>query len=198
MKKLLLILIVGIFLISFASAIENLGNFKQGENINLIQICPSCTYNNITTIKVADGSLLKINKAMDKDGTFYNYTLDSSNATELGEYVVNGIGDLGGVATTWNYKFEVTTSGKGGTENIFLFIIVLVLGYTLNLLGFFNRNTYITILGGIILVFTGLYMINYGIIIFRSNLTLAISYVTLFWGAGSSLWAAVEEIQDNM
>ncbi len=199
MKRLLLTIILGLFLISLTSAGQSsLGTFKQGTDVNLIQTCSSCSEINITQIKLSGGTLLNINEAMQKDGSFFNYTLDKQHTSTLGKYIVNGIGDVDGTNTVFAYDFEVTPSGDSGNENIFLFIIVLVLGYTLNLLGFFNKNTYITILGGIILVFTGLYMINYGIIIFRSNLTLAISYVTLFWGAGSSLWAAVEEIQDSM
>jgi len=93
--------------------------------------------------------------------------------------------------------FQVTPNGDSSTNNIVFYLIIIFLGYGLNLLGFFNRNTYITILGGIILIFVGLFMIQNGVIIFRDNLTLALSYITLFWGAGSALWAAIEEIEEN-
>lgn len=92
----------------------------------------------------------------------------------------------------------VSASGFSTKDTTVFYIIVLALGYILNLIGFFNRNTYITILGGIILIFVGFFILQNGLSLFRNNLTLAISYVTLFWGAGSSLWAAIEEIQENM
>lgn len=128
----------------------------------------------------------------------YYVETDSNNFSFLGEHSVGVFCNTSTQTGGLTFTFEVTPSGKSGTNNILLFIIVLILGYGLNLLGFFNRNSTITILGGIILIFVGLYMLQNGIVIYRDNLTLAISYITLFWGAGSSLWAAIEEIQDNM
>ena len=46
-NKLLTILILSMFLISFAYATEiTLGIFKQGQDISLIQLCGDCTYIN--------------------------------------------------------------------------------------------------------------------------------------------------------
>jgi hypothetical protein len=187
---------MGMFLfnLTFVSA-ESIGTFKQGTNINLTNYCRdgNCSGINITSIKYPNGSSEIINQPMIMNGQegFYEW----SDTLALGTYFFKTTGSNG---ITDEDSFDITPSGNSGNENIFLYIIILILGYTLNLLGFFNRNSVITSLGGIILVFVGLYMINNGIIIFRDSLTLAISYVTLFWGAGSSLWGIIEEIQDNM
>jgi len=135
MNKILLTLILGVFLISFASAeIQTLGTFPVNEEINLIQICSNCTFNNITYIFLPDSTLINFNIQMTKDGTFYNYTLNSGNVTQLGEYIINGIGDLDGVDTDWNYNLFVTTSGAeriNEGEGFTLFSIILILIMTI-------------------------------------------------------------------
>lgn len=140
LKILLLILFIGIFLISFVSpAQSSLGTFKQGEDIELIQTCSDCTYNNITTIKLANGTLLKIDESMTKDGSFFSHTLNSTYTTSLGEYKVNGIGDTGGVDTVWTYSLEVTPNGKTFTTQNAIsylgFIIILLFTFFLTIYG---------------------------------------------------------------
>lgn len=132
-----------------------------------------------------------------EDGGGYTIEIGGGNFSEAGfySYGVNCHNAKGGTDAG---IFEVTPSGSSGEDNIAFYIIIIVLGYSLSLLGFFNRNSTITILGGIILIFVGLFMIQNGVIIFRNNLTLAISYITLIWGSLSAVWAAVEEIEGNI
>lgn len=128
MKKLILILI-GIFLISFVSASqETLGIFKQGECVRLIQLCGDCTYNNITSVSYPNSSIALLDKEMTKSGAEFNYTF--CNTSELGVYNVNGVGDLGGIDTVWAYNFEITFNGKeklNTGEGISLFISLVVM-----------------------------------------------------------------------
>ncbi|HEB46965.1 MAG TPA: hypothetical protein ENI22_00665 [Candidatus Pacearchaeota archaeon] len=128
MKKLMLLLIAGMFLISFTSAaISNSGTFKQGECVELIQTCPDCTYNNISRVIYPDSTDALNNVVMQKDDTFYNYSFcDTSN---LGTYTVNGYGDIGGIKDDWNYIFEVTQTGFtfGESESILIFALLAVL-----------------------------------------------------------------------
>ena len=51
-----------------------------------------------------------------------------------------------------------------------------------------------TILGGMMMMFLGVYTINYGIIIFRDNLTNYFSYVTIGIGFILSSWAVLEQL----
>ena len=49
MKKIILTIILGIFLISMASAsLDSLGTFQQDECFNISQTCATCTYVNIS------------------------------------------------------------------------------------------------------------------------------------------------------
>jgi len=126
MKK-IMIFIVGIFFINLISA-GLIGPFEQGEDINLIQTCDDCTYNQITSILYPNSTVAISNVMMTKDGTFYNYTLSSNYTQTLGTYIVNGVGDLNAVDTVWAYDFEVTSSGREITtgNSIIAFLGVLL------------------------------------------------------------------------
>jgi len=141
MKKIILTLLFGIFLISFASA-TTLGTFKSGDCVNLIQTCSDCTYNNISNVLYPNSSVAIYNVAMERDDTYYNYTF--CNTSTLGIYIVNGYGNLGGVKTNWNYDFGITRSGgviEGGASNILIMAIIfmLIVG-ALCLFGFFRKE----------------------------------------------------------
>ncbi len=140
MKKIILILILGLFLISIASAeIQTLGTFQLGEDINLIQICANCTFNNITYVLAPDSQQIIGKFQMTRTGSVYNFTLSSGNVTQLGEYIVNGIGDLDGVDTVWNYNLFVTPNGQNFTTGKAIsytgFIVILLFTFLLTIFG---------------------------------------------------------------
>ena len=112
MKKVILILILGIFLISLVGAAQQtLGYFKQGDCMQLTQTCGNCTDNNITYVyQTSDAVLYNISDGMTKSGTFYNYTF--CNTSIVGEYIVNGFGDPDGEQTSWTYNFFITVTGR--------------------------------------------------------------------------------------
>ena len=178
MKKILLILFIGIFLISLASAeIQTLGTFKQRECINLIQTCENCTYNNISSVLYPNSSVVLSNIVMTKDDTYYNYTF--CNTSTLGSYIVNGYGDLDGERTTWNYDFKITPSGNDAPSDgegiVFLgslIAMLLVGGMFLYLSSSFKESPTIR------LVFTSLTAIICIIIVLYST----VSLMEVFWG----------------
>lgn len=138
MRKLLL-LVFGILLIgSVLGAVTNLGIFKQGDCIELPQACTTCTYNNISKVYFPNQSAaVGTETTMTKSGNQYNYTFCNTNA--IGEYLINGHGDLDGTDTTWNYGFEVNYLGQrlstGGSILYFILILVLIFVFVLVLLG---------------------------------------------------------------
>ena len=131
MKKLILILIFSIILISFVSAQQqSLGSVKQNDCIQVIQTCSDCTYNNISRVLYPNKTVVLSNVAMTKDDTYYNYTF--CNTSTLGNYIVNGYGDLGGTKTSWTYDFEVTPTGfLLETSESILYIIILIVTFLL-------------------------------------------------------------------
>ena len=137
MKKLTLILIVGMLLISFVSATQTtLGTFEKGECVRLVQLCGDCTYNNITSIVYPNSSVAVSNVEMTQDGSEFNYTFCPTNKT--GKYLINGVGDLSGTDTVWAYDFEITVNGKEPPSGIvivvFSLLFLVVLGTLIGLL----------------------------------------------------------------
>ena len=129
MKKLLLFLIIGLFLISFASSTD-LGTSKQGDCISLYQYCDDCTYVNLTAIQYPNGTTTTMNLGMTKDDVNYNYTF--CNTTYLGTYFYTVKGDKAGAVSVERLSFEVTGGGATPTTaqalmyGIVLFILLIL------------------------------------------------------------------------
>lgn len=131
--------ILGIFLlillISFSSAIDCSGPFKQDTEINLIQKCPSCTFVNITSITYPNGTIF-LNEEMEKNGTNFNYTLPDSSQEGVVSY--GTIGDKDGVSPP---SFEelciiiTKTGGVVGTGELLVYIWILIIVAALAILG---------------------------------------------------------------
>ena len=77
-KIILLIVVTFLLLISSGFSLTELGTFKAGDNVTLLQLCDTCTYNNITSVTSPESNIILNNVEMTKIGTQYNYTLPSS------------------------------------------------------------------------------------------------------------------------
>jgi len=123
-KKLVYLFALVLLFISFISSQQSsLGTFKQYENITLVQTCASCTYNNVTNVILPNSTIIIMNKAMTKTGSFYNYSFDKTDL--LGDYIVNGIGNIDGNDTVWVYNFKITYNGKELSSSSSTFYIIL-------------------------------------------------------------------------
>jgi hypothetical protein len=193
-NKLILTLIVSMFLISLVSAnqIASLGTFKQNECIELKQTCADCSYVNFSRVSYPDGTRAMNNTVATKDGSVFN--LEFCNTDQLGTYIVEGIGDVEGTDTVFAYDFEITPSGQSGTANIVFFLFIILLLYGITFTGFFGRNIPMTIIGGMAMIFLGVYLINNGIIVFRDNITNYVAYLTISVGAITSFWAILDQL----
>ena len=129
----IIMLISLVFLIGIVSAETNpcgnsdsfLGTFKQSSNINLYQTCDSCSYVNLTNIQTPTTSN-NYNLAMQKSGTNFNYTINSSS--ELGCYSYTVCGDKSGTFICETIDFEVTPNGdQMETSQSLMYIILLVI-----------------------------------------------------------------------
>ncbi len=146
MKKILLTLIIGMFLISGISA-SNFGvnqidcsfidTFTLNETIDLWQTCSDCTFVNISSIIYPDGTKDIVNLGMTKSGTFYNYTF--SNTSQLGTYFYNVFGDKNTLNKTETLCFDITPNGEVFTQGKAIsyigFIIILFFMFGLSLFG---------------------------------------------------------------
>jgi len=188
-KKILVTIILGIFLIGFASA--SLGTFSQNQCV-VIKTILNTSEVNISTISYPNGTTAISNKEMTKVARTFNYTFCDTNS--LGTYNYDYFDAEG---NTYVNSFEITPSGSSGLSNIIFFVFVTLLLYGLNIIAFRDENAPLTILSGMALIFLGIYLVNNGIIIYRDNLTNYIAYVTIGWGLISSMFAVWNEYLSN-
>lgn len=194
MNKLYFILILSLLLMPLALAEQqSLGTIKQNECINLVQTCGNCTYVNISSV-LAPNSLQVLGQSdMTKQGTIYNKTF--CGTSQIGQFIVNGYGDVDGFNTIWSYSFEVTPSGF--TETLgFYFILLAILGGVI-ILGFAIKEGWFVVIGGMGLMILGLYSIINGIAGFKDTfMTWTISIFLLGIGAYLSIKSAIELIEE--
>jgi len=117
-NKLMMISVMLLLVIPFCFAegqVQHLGIFKVDECISLYQVCSDCTYVNFTSVLYPDSTVAINTVSATKTGSVFNYTF--CNTTEVGNYLVFGIGDLGGINTTFTYDFDISLSGKNQTNN---------------------------------------------------------------------------------
>lgn len=164
MKRIFLILVMSLFFISFASAsIDNLGTFKQNDCIDLLQTCATCTYNNITSIGLPNGTNNYLEVEMIKTGGDYIYNTCSYSSL-TGVYTVNGHGDAGGTDTNWNYKYDINPSGviQESILNNSVLLILVILSLIFLAIGAFYGIASFGFIGSILLILSGIYTMIYG------------------------------------
>lgn len=129
MKKVLSILILGIFLISLASA-SSLPTQKQNDCVELYQLCESCTFVNLTSVNLPNETRI-FGQLMNNFGN--DFTFEFCNTSLIGEYQYNVCGDKGGTLTCENIGFEVTKSGfLFNTSDSILSILMIILTFILS------------------------------------------------------------------
>ena len=190
------LLCVIFFSLTLVQAIE-IEPGKQGEDKLLYQTCNNCTFCNITSVTNEDGTTLLPNTAFDQNGTYYSKVLKGGNLTTLGTYTYcYYCGNLVD-SETGCIDFEVTPSGRQGSENIALVIILILIIYASTFICFFGRNIPLSALTGMLMTFFGVWIIRNGIVIYRDNLTNYFGYVTIAIGAIVCLWSLIEWIQET-
>ena len=192
MKKLLLILMIGMCLISLITA-SDLGTFKQNECVELYQFCDDCSYVNVTSIKSPNSSISYVGAQMTKTNSDFNYTFCSTSS--VGEYSYTTCGDKGGTYICESINFEVTGSGFSNTLGFYIIILILSLGIVI--FGISISDAPITILGSFGLYFLGLWILFNGIDNLKDPVyTWAIGIIILGLASYISIKSAYELIID--
>jgi len=143
--KILYIIGAVLLLLPLVLSIETLGTFKQNTNIELLQSCSNCSYINISSVIYPNSTQCLSMVEMTKTGTQYNYTSNCSNA--LGNYIVNGFGDVDGTTTVWAYDYLITPNGEESDISKALIqfglLAFLILFLVISIIGIFNVDNYI-------------------------------------------------------
>ncbi len=140
--------------------------------------------------------LMLTNSTTEEGNVDYEFVVGGGNFSKLGNYgytIQCNSSTQGGIEVV---EFQITPSGQGGTENMVFIIFIILMFYGINLFGFFGRNETMTLLGGMALMFLGVYLVNNGIIIYRDNLTNYFAYVTIAWGFVSTIMASIALSED--
>ncbi len=132
MKKILLTIILGIFLIAGASAsLEGQGTYKQNDCMNISQTCATCSYVNISSVSSNNDSNLISNVEMTSFGNG-EWRYEFCDTSSLGRYDVKGMGDVNSVDTSFAIYFDVTYNGDSISSSqailyaVLLFVLIFV------------------------------------------------------------------------
>ena len=193
MKKILLTIILGIFLISIASAsLESLGTFKQNDCINISQTCATCTYVNISSVSSNKNSNLLTNVEMADFGNG-EWRYEFCSTSEISRYDVKGQGDVNAVDSTFAVYFEITPSGFIDTLGFYIVLLIVLGGIVI--LGFSISEVWFVVIGGLGLIMLGIYSINFGVAGFRDMfMTWGIGLFEIAVGAILAIGAGVQKI----
>jgi len=128
MKKLLIILMMGMMLLTLVSAEANpcggtnsyLGTFIQNEPIELYQYCDDCSNVNFTSMQYPNGSRENFNLYTTKTNQNFNYLF--LNSSLIGCYSYTVCGDKGGVYSCEMIDLMVTGNGEsfGSTQGLMI------------------------------------------------------------------------------
>ena len=164
---------------------------KQNTCLNLIQTCGLCTQNNITNVLYPNTTQAVGIVEMTKDGGVYNYTF--CNTSEIGTYVVNGIGDLegDGIGVIWRYTFEVNPTG-GLEKNTTMFLIFIFVSTGLLLISLLFKNYIFAVISGFSFLITGVYTMINGFGFITSANTQMLSIIIIGFGAIVTITAGLE------
>lgn len=172
MKKLMLIFMMSIFLVSLVSAVDPTFQFdkefdlKRGCSNNGF-FCDSSFTCNIT-LTYPDGQLLRGNTVMTDSVSYRNITITQAENNQLGNIKAIQSCNNGTVAGFDSFDISITADGKP-FQNIPLQFIIILLGFTLIGVGFLtdrlemfkNIGSMILMVMGVITIFPGYSFINY-------------------------------------
>jgi hypothetical protein len=149
MKKLFLIMLVGmlfLFSFNFITASTSFPPVQQGNCITVKQSCSSCTYLNLS-IAYPNSTLAISNQGMSSQGAGL-WTYEFCDTSTIGIYEVAGEGDISGTATSFSsLSFQVTQNGEvidqSKTNLSVLFTFILLVLFVLSLIGTIKFENYI-------------------------------------------------------
>jgi len=158
--------------------------FKQNTQIDFTEIvtvdgAPSSQVTANITITAPDNLVLVAFQPMTFNATsnLFNFTLTSGKTGQLGTYercvyASDGVGNK-----TLCFDFDVTPSGQNGLLGFYF--LVIILSYGVVFLGVYKSDLTITTLGTFALFFVGLYILFFGLDIFKNFLTDGFAVITL-------------------
>lgn len=199
-KVVLLMFFLVLFTIPLASAVENEVSYliKQLETFDLKNECFNnntfCSSAAVCNITIFDpkGGLTVDNKVMTNQNNFHNYTISATDLNLTGDYSARQICFDGVRKGEEPFLIRVTPTGEEGLLGFYFLIIIL--SYGVMLFGVFKQDITVTLLGTFSLYFVGIFMLFFGLDVFKNYLTNAFALITLGVAAYMSVIMANEYI----
>ena len=119
-----------------------LGTFSQGTNITLKQICSTCTYINLSSIKYPNSTIINYGTSMTKSNVDFTYSFSDTN--NLGCYTYSVFGNKVTIEVE-SIDFEITTTGeKVSLSNTIIVIVFIIMALFFLYLGsIFDKEKWI-------------------------------------------------------
>lgn len=155
----------------------------------------NATQCNVSTIDKPTATVV-LNKILTKTGQTFYGTITKGNITTTGTYCFNIACTDGINIETGSKCFDITPSGNN--NNLGFYFLVIGIIYAIAFVGFFGKNEWVTILGGMGMIALGLYSINNGVVIFRDTITDVFSWTTIGLGSFFAIYAGISVINENM
>lgn len=200
-NKLLITLIIGMFLISMASALVTDPDYRAQyyTDVNIIETCTvdgfpcGATYDCNITVTNPNEEVVIRNQEMTRNFPTYNYTFH--NTSLLGDYKVNVYctnTTFGGEGR--NTILQVTTTGRPPEIKVVIFMLIISL--VSFILGLYLHNYSIGFISGILFLLTGIYQMAYGFGDIVNLYTQAMAYIVLAFGLFIMLISGYEWLED--
>lgn len=191
MKKIIAIMMLGIFLFSLASALDE---HERNTEYDLLISSNNATSCDLTYLRYPNNSINNLSMSMNRDERDFTILVGKSNFTDLGNTYMHVTCFDGSGYSTGSKGVLVTPSGR--SDNVGFFIILIVIIYGTALTGFLTKNEIITLFGALSMFWIGIYFVTQGIVIYQDWLTNAIGYLSIGLGAYLSFIAGQSLYQD--
>ena len=190
-ELLLLILLMPII----SASVISLPTQKQYSCIDLPQVCSTCTYVNVSSIKYPNSSMNNININMTKIGSDFNYNFCDTDL--LGKYLVTTCGDKDGFYQCAIYDFIITPTGEDRVNSLGIFLILVLFSLIILVLGTIMKNGYVGFISGALFIMSGAYSMMYGIGNLADMWTRSIAFVLIGLGLMLIISAGINIIGDT-
>jgi len=201
MKKLLIIMI-GMFLISFASAAVE-GNYdylaQYYTDVNITETCEAEGFPCDNTFGCNITIINPIEQVVVRDATmtksFPNYIYSFTNTSELGNYKIS-VYCTNGTFKGLNDEIILKVTTNGNPESIKVQIFMLLISLVVFILALYLRSHPIGFIAGVLFLLTGIYQMAYGFGDIANMYTQAMAYIVIAFGMFIMLIAGIEWISD--
>lgn len=164
--------------------------YKQGQIIDLKIPCyTNGSYCSVAatcdlTVQLPNGTILIDNQAMTYNPSYFNYTLESNQTREIGNYPCSMVCVDGSDSGHKDFTFEITTTGAGNEWliNLIAFILI-VIAIVIFVIGLNRQDWVITMLSSFIFGIVGFNLYFFPLVYLPEIVNSILAWV--LWGIGS-------------